>query len=180
MGHPLAGRSFQSSFGHVSASPSPENTRHHEGPSSLQVMQYSPNAAPQEASIPSSTAGKRRADASLDESSKRTRVSADGADDDEDAAMGAKHWSDSDKTKLFQWLMAPDNDEHFRSLRSAKNSCLREVTIRISYLYVIGHLTALQCAAEVFDSKKTYQALKGCYEVIRTTCVPFLQGSSCL
>jgi len=60
--------------------------------------------------------------------------------------QGAKHWTDDEKTKLFQWLMGPGQDDHWNSLRATKNSCLRE------------------CAVEVFGSKKTYQALKGCYE----------------
>ncbi|KAG6854375.1 hypothetical protein C0991_007366 [Blastosporella zonata] len=60
--------------------------------------------------------------------------------------QGAKHWTDEEKSKLFNWLMGPGQDEHWNSLRATKNSCLRE------------------CANEVFGSKKTYQALKGCYE----------------
>ncbi|KAJ7039611.1 hypothetical protein C8F04DRAFT_1317664 [Mycena alexandri] len=59
---------------------------------------------------------------------------------------GAKHWTDDEKTQLFQWLMGPAHDDHWNSLRATKNSCLRE------------------CAVEVYGSKKTYQALKGCYE----------------
>ncbi|KAG6909966.1 hypothetical protein DXG01_014235 [Tephrocybe rancida] len=60
--------------------------------------------------------------------------------------QGAKHWTDEEKSKLFNWLMGAGQDEHWNSLRATKNSCLRE------------------CANEVFGSKKTYQALKGCYE----------------
>lgn len=59
---------------------------------------------------------------------------------------GAKHWTDEEKTKLFKWLMGPGQDDHWNSLRATKNSCLRE------------------CSGEVFGGKKTYQALKGCYE----------------
>ncbi|KAF7317016.1 hypothetical protein HMN09_00436000 [Mycena chlorophos] len=65
---------------------------------------------------------------------------------DDSSGAGAKHWSDDEKTLLFQWLMGPTNDDHWNSLRATKNSCLRE------------------CAVEVFGNKKTYQALKGCYE----------------
>ncbi|KAJ7746391.1 hypothetical protein B0H16DRAFT_1726567 [Mycena metata] len=61
-------------------------------------------------------------------------------------AAGAKHWTDDEKTQLFQWLMGAAHDDHWNSLRATKNSCLRE------------------CAVEVYGSKKTYQALKGCYE----------------
>ncbi|KAJ7593428.1 hypothetical protein C8J56DRAFT_931076 [Mycena floridula] len=57
---------------------------------------------------------------------------------------GPKHWTDEEKTKLFNWLMG--HDEHWNSLRATKNSCLRE------------------CSGDVFAGKKTYQALKGCYE----------------
>ncbi|KAG5645525.1 hypothetical protein DXG03_005800 [Asterophora parasitica] len=60
--------------------------------------------------------------------------------------QGAKHWTDEEKSKLFSWLMGPSQDEHWNSLRATKNSCLRE------------------CANDVFGGKKTYQALKGCYE----------------
>ncbi|KAF5367094.1 hypothetical protein D9758_003979 [Tetrapyrgos nigripes] len=65
---------------------------------------------------------------------------------DEGGGQGAKHWSDEEKSKLFKWLMGPGQDDHWNSLRATKNSCLRE------------------CASEVFGGKKTYQALKGCYE----------------
>ncbi|KAJ6466597.1 hypothetical protein C8R47DRAFT_990795 [Mycena vitilis] len=79
--------------------------------------------------------------------SKRRREAEDAADPYEDGgAAGAKHWTDDEKTQLFQWLMGPAHDDHWNSLRATKNSCLRE------------------CAIEVFGSKKTYQALKGCYE----------------
>ncbi|CAA7266943.1 unnamed protein product [Cyclocybe aegerita] len=81
--------------------------------------------------------------------SKRRR--ADGADDQEPydidgTAQGAKHWTDDEKSKLFHWLMGQGQEDHWNALRATKNSCLRE------------------CAVEVFGGKKTYQALKGCYE----------------
>ncbi|KAF8072007.1 hypothetical protein FPV67DRAFT_1560717 [Lyophyllum atratum] len=78
---------------------------------------------------------------------KRRRDAEDGdAFDIDGTGQGAKHWTDEEKSKLFSWLMGPGQDEHWNSLRATKNSCLRE------------------CAVEVFGSKKTYQALKGCYE----------------
>ncbi|GLB40490.1 putative histone acetyltransferase [Lyophyllum shimeji] len=78
---------------------------------------------------------------------KRRRDADDGDTFDMDGTgQGAKHWTDEEKSKLFSWLMGPGQDEHWNSLRATKNSCLRE------------------CAIEVFGSKKTYQALKGCYE----------------
>ncbi|KAJ7056587.1 hypothetical protein C8F01DRAFT_354086 [Mycena amicta] len=65
---------------------------------------------------------------------------------DDSSGAGAKHWTDDEKTLLFQWLMGPTHDDHWNALRATKNSCLRE------------------CSVEVFGNKKTYQALKGCYE----------------
>jgi hypothetical protein len=47
--------------------------------------------------------------------------------DGENGGQGAKHWTDEEKTKLFEWLMAPGQDEHWNALRATKNSCLREV-----------------------------------------------------
>ncbi|KAK7032838.1 hypothetical protein R3P38DRAFT_2919166 [Favolaschia claudopus] len=79
--------------------------------------------------------------------SKRRREADDPGDGYEEAGgAGAKHWTDEEKTQLFQWLMGPSHDDHWNALRATKNSCLRE------------------CAVEVFGNKKTYQALKGCYE----------------
>ncbi|KAJ7220037.1 hypothetical protein GGX14DRAFT_354739 [Mycena pura] len=79
--------------------------------------------------------------------SKRRREVEEPVDPYEDAGgAGAKHWTDEEKTSLFQWLMGPGHDDHWNSLRATKNSCLRE------------------CAIEVYANKKTYQALKGCYE----------------
>ncbi|TFK72958.1 hypothetical protein BDN72DRAFT_815391 [Pluteus cervinus] len=80
--------------------------------------------------------------------SKRRREGEDSGDayDIDGVGQGAKHWTDDEKTKLFTWLMGPGQDDHWNLLRAAKNSCLRE------------------CANDVFGGKKTYQALKGCYE----------------
>jgi hypothetical protein len=59
----------------------------------------------------------------------------DGYDDDADDpevgddgnAGGARHWTDEEKTKLFNWLMGPNEDEHFDALRTKKNTCFRDV-----------------------------------------------------
>lgn len=61
---------------------------------------------------------------------KRRREGDENGDDHEnhESGLGAKHWSDEEKTKLFNWLMAPGQDDHWSSLRTAKNSCLREVS----------------------------------------------------
>ncbi|KAG2058506.1 hypothetical protein BDR06DRAFT_1018300 [Suillus hirtellus] len=81
------------------------------------------------------------------QSGKRRREGEDINDPfDTDGAHGSKHWTDDEKTKLFNWLMGVGEDNHWSALRATKNSCLRE------------------CAIEVFGGKKTYQALKGCYE----------------
>jgi hypothetical protein len=42
-------------------------------------------------------------------------------------AQGAKHWTDEEKSKLFNWLMGLGQDDHWNALRATKNSCLREV-----------------------------------------------------
>ncbi|KAF8896246.1 hypothetical protein BD779DRAFT_1608543 [Infundibulicybe gibba] len=87
-------------------------------------------------------------DGTMPQASKRSRRDPDDGDgfDIDGTGQGAKHWTDEEKTKLFTWLMGPGQDDHWNALRATKNSCLRE------------------CAVEVFESKKTYQALKGCYE----------------
>lgn len=80
---------------------------------------------------------------------KRRRDGEESANADYDldsSGQGAKHWTDEEKSKLFTWLMGQGQDDHWNSLRATKNSCLRE------------------CSMEVFGNKKTYQALKGCYE----------------
>lgn len=79
---------------------------------------------------------------------------ADGYDDDPDdpevgedgGAGGARHWTDEEKTKLFNWLMGPNEDEHFDALRTKKNTCFRD------------------CALDAFGGRKTFLAVKGCYE----------------
>ncbi|KAJ4480048.1 hypothetical protein J3R30DRAFT_3288344 [Lentinula aciculospora] len=101
-------------------------------------------------SVPSASQVKRKhlTDGVLSQTnSKRRREAEDAVDSfDDPGGQGAKHWTDEEKSKLFKWLMGPGQDDHWNSLRATKNSCLRE------------------CAHEVFGSKKTYQALKGCYE----------------
>lgn len=61
--------------------------------------------------------------------SKRRREAEETVDPYEDAGgAGAKHWTDEEKTMLFQWLMGPAHDDHWNALRATKNSCLREVS----------------------------------------------------
>lgn len=101
---------------------------------------------------------------------KRRRGENTGSEDAETAfdidggAQGAKHWTDVEKTKLFEWLMGPGQEEHWNALRATKNSCLREVSLVPKWLLLNQHPYSSQCAIQVFGAKKTYQALKGCYE----------------
>lgn len=75
----------------------------------------------------SSPSLKRKHPSNLVEGVKRRRDTVTDDDDGFDGGQGAKHWTDEEKTRLFQWLMGPDEDEHWNSLRAAKNSCLRTV-----------------------------------------------------
>ena len=50
-------------------------------------------------------------------------------------AQGAKHWTDEEKSKLFNWLMGDGQDDHWNALRATKNSCLREVSLT-KYLFL--------------------------------------------
>jgi hypothetical protein len=81
---------------------------------------------------------------------RRSDVYDDDADDPEvgeDAAGGARHWTDEEKTKLFNWLMGPSEDEHFDALRTKKNTCFRDVSHLIcDSLSLIPHLTLLYSA----------------------------------
>ncbi len=62
---------------------------------------------------------------------RRSDVYDDDADDPEvgedGGASGARHWTDDEKTKLFNWLMGQNEDEHFDALRTKKNTCFRDV-----------------------------------------------------
>ncbi|KAF9525653.1 hypothetical protein CPB83DRAFT_837983 [Crepidotus variabilis] len=95
---------------------------------------------------------RKQVDSMTAQLNKRRRGEAVGGQDDGDnfdvdgGGQGAKHWTDDEKSKLFSWLMGPGQEEHWNALRATKNSCLRD------------------CANQVFGGKKTYQALKGCYE----------------
>ncbi|KAH7925486.1 hypothetical protein BV22DRAFT_1011093 [Leucogyrophana mollusca] len=80
--------------------------------------------------------------------SKRRREGEEIMDAFDTDSHGSKHWTEEEKSKLFNWLMGPGEDDHWNALRATKNSCLREA----------------RCAVEVFGGKKSYQALKGCYE----------------
>jgi len=62
---------------------------------------------------------------------RRSDIYDDDADDPEvteDSAGGARHWTDDEKTKLFNWLMGQSEDEHFDALRTKKNTCFRDVS----------------------------------------------------
>ena len=78
------------------------------------------------------TAKRKQVDGGAGGPVKRRRDVEENGDDHEnhESGLGAKHWTDEEKTRLFNWLMAPDQDDHWSSLRAAKNSCLREVSNR--------------------------------------------------
>lgn len=61
----------------------------------------------------------------------KRRKEADAAPPPPDAALddtaGLKHWTDDDKSRLFEWLMGPTQDDNWNSFRATKNSCLRDV-----------------------------------------------------
>ncbi|KZV73140.1 hypothetical protein PENSPDRAFT_627823 [Peniophora sp. CONT] len=84
---------------------------------------------------------------------RRTALTVDRGDGEEDeddgdanTGGGARHWTDDEKGTLFEWLMGPGSDDHFEALRTKKNTCFRE------------------CAQEAFGGRKTFLAIKGCYE----------------
>ena len=113
---------------------------------------------------------RKQVDGSMNNQTQKRRRETGGGGDEGDSydmdgnAQGAKHWTDEEKSKLFTWLMGANQEEHWNALRATKNSCLREVCPqRIFYSNFFINLY-LQCATEVFGGKKTYQALKGCYE----------------
>ena len=60
---------------------------------------------------------------------RRRETGADDADayDMDGNQQGAKHWTDEEKSRLFNWLMGPGQEDHWNALRATKNSCLREV-----------------------------------------------------
>ncbi|KAG6898214.1 hypothetical protein C0992_003326 [Termitomyces sp. T32_za158] len=71
---------------------------------------------------------RKQVDPPLPQVLKRRRDAEDGdAFDLDGTGQGAKHWTDDEKSKLFNWLMGPGHDEHWNALRATKNSCLREV-----------------------------------------------------
>ncbi|KIK47402.1 hypothetical protein CY34DRAFT_74016, partial [Suillus luteus UH-Slu-Lm8-n1] len=116
-------------------------------PSPIHEFSVLPTSETQTTSGPKRKQADGLAPSGSSQSGKRRREGDDISDPfDTDAAHGSKHWTDDEKTKLFNWLMGLGGDSHWNALRATKNSCLRE------------------CAIEVFGGKKTYQALKGCYE----------------
>jgi hypothetical protein len=105
---PIAGSSHTSPIHEFSVLPTNE-TQTTSGPKRKQTDGLAPSGG-------SSQSGKRRREG--DEM---------GDPFDTDAAHGSKHWTDDEKTKLFNWLMGPGEDSHWNALRATKNSCLREV-----------------------------------------------------
>jgi hypothetical protein len=93
---------------------------------------------------------------------RRSDVYDDDADDPEvgeDGASGARHWTDEEKTKLFNWLMGSNEDEHFDALRTKKNTCFRDVSHLIcaedipffpsSYSCCIVRIGCIRCSQDL-------------------------------
>ncbi|KAJ2916590.1 hypothetical protein MD484_g3797, partial [Candolleomyces efflorescens] len=139
---PQYARSGPDAYRHPSTSP-PTLNQPHAGPSGHQGIAF---AVPSDQTSPALK--RKQMDQQMNANGqllkRRKDVDEDGFDDS--GGQGAKHWTDEEKTKLFRWLMGPNSDDHWNALRATKNSCLRD------------------CAEKVFDRKKSYQALKGCYE----------------
>jgi hypothetical protein len=107
----------------------------------------------------SQTAGKKRRSDGYDDDADDPEVGEDGG------AGGARHWTDEEKTKLFNWLMGPNEDEHFDALRTKKNTCFRDVRHQCrSRRFPLSHSIYSQCALDAFGGRKTFLAVKGCYE----------------
>jgi hypothetical protein len=104
---------------------SPTNPQSNGQPISGQQSQQSPSMVNFSSVSPSAL--KRKPDPMLGSMSKRRHEGDEESFDGEGSAQGAKHWTDEEKTKLFEWLMAPGQDDHWNALRATKNSCLREV-----------------------------------------------------
>lgn len=85
---------------------------------------------------------------------------AENAFDLDGSAQGAKHWTDVEKTKLFEWLMGPGQEEHWNALRATKNSCLREVS-PCPKMVVIGSLLFLQVCHSGFWRKENLSGPQG-------------------
>ncbi|TFY76676.1 hypothetical protein EWM64_g7338 [Hericium alpestre] len=95
-----------------------------------------------EGAYPSSSKKRRQSDATFDAEGGEEGEGGEG----EGNGSGARHWTDDEKTKLFTWLMGAGEDEHFDALRTKKNTCFRD------------------CALDAFGGRKTFLAVKGCYE----------------
>ncbi|PCH42284.1 hypothetical protein WOLCODRAFT_89730 [Wolfiporia cocos MD-104 SS10] len=123
-------------------------------------MQTTPHAhasgqapAPGQSQAPSSSvsAGKRKqlADGSIVTPSPRKRranpivFSGDVDDSDVGPNGGPKHWTDTEKNSLFNWLMVPD--KNWEMFKSKMNTVFRDA------------------AAQIFNGRKSFTALKSCY-----------------
>jgi hypothetical protein len=82
---------------------------------------------------------RKQGDVMTGENLTKRRREGDEGFDSEGGGQGAKHWTDEEKTKLFTWLMAPGQDDHWNALRATKNSCLRDVRPHL-YLVIIQTL----------------------------------------
>lgn len=130
--------SFQTNFRLPSGSPSHSpisthidlvnSSQNHPGPSNTRspLHQFSVPLPGVEHESPSTVLKRKHTENESGDATKRRRDGDDNIDDG-DGGLGAKHWSEEEKTKLFYWIMGPDQDDHWNSLRAAKNSALRDV-----------------------------------------------------
>jgi hypothetical protein len=101
-------------------------------PSPIHEFSVLPASETQTTSGPKRKHADGLAPSSSSQPGKRRREGDDISDPfDTDAAHGSKHWTDDEKTKLFNWLMGLGEDNHWNALRATKNSCLREVRSRL-------------------------------------------------
>ena len=123
LGSTVASRSYSDSY-RLSASPLQNG---HAGPS--QTHATTPTShSPMLSFVSQTPASKRKqGDGVIGDQLAKRRREGDENFDSEGVGQGAKHWTDDEKTKLFNWLMAPGQDDHWNALRATKNSCLRDV-----------------------------------------------------
>jgi histone acetyltransferase MYST4 len=125
------------------------------------------------------TAGKRK---QVDESTggqvKRRREGEENeiSYENHESGLGAKHWTDDEKSRLFNWLMAPDQNDHWASLRAAKNSCLREVS-RQWAKYIHERLICCSVQQRYSATKKHIRLLKGATSVISMCSNRYMRSS---
>jgi hypothetical protein len=111
----------------LSPSPPIPNGQNHQNASNA----HSPLAYSVPQAGESSASKRKHADTMMNGQLQKKRRDTDEGVDGFDSDMGphgARHWTDDEKSKLFEWLMGPGQDDHWNALRATKNSCLREAS----------------------------------------------------